>query len=207
LKNVVYFTKLDLRSGYHQIRVAKQDAWKTAFKTKQGLFEWLVMSFGLCNAPTNFMRVMNDVFRPFLDDFVIVYLDDILVFKGTWDEHVKHVKQVLDTLQREKLYVKMSKCEFCKTALVYLGHIVGGGQLKIDPSKIEVIVKWPEPKSVTEIRSFLGAVQYWRRFIPKFSFIAAPLHALTNVKNTFQLEGKQQKISTFGRRRSVPHQY
>jgi hypothetical protein len=193
LKNVAYFTKSDLRSGYHQIRVAEQDAWKIAFKTKQGLFEWLVMSFGICNAPTTFMRVMNDVFRPFLDDFVIVYLDDILAFSGTWDEHVRHVKQVLDTLQREKLYVKMSKCEFGKTALVYLDHIVGGGQLQIDPSKIDVIVKWLEPKSVTEIQSFLGAVQYWRRFIPNFSFIAAPLHVLTSVKNTFQWEGKQQK--------------
>jgi hypothetical protein len=97
------------------------------------------------------MRVMNDVFMPFMDDFVIVYLDDILVFSGTWDEHVRHVKQVLDTLQRGNMYVKMSKCEFFNTSLVYLGHIVGGGQLKIDPSKIEVIVKWLEPKSVTEI--------------------------------------------------------
>jgi hypothetical protein len=193
LKNVFYFTKLDLRSGYHQIRVTEHDAWKTDFKTKHGLFEWLVMSFEICNALATFMHVMNDVFRPFLDDFVIVYLDDIIVFSGTWDEHVRHVKKVLDTLQREKLYVKMSKCEFGKTALVYLGHIVGGGQLKIDPSKIDVIVKWPEPKSVTEVRSFLGAVQYWRRFIPNFSFIAAHLHALTSVKNTFQWEGKQQK--------------
>jgi hypothetical protein len=151
------------------------------------------MSFGLCNAPTTFMCVMNDVFRPFIDDFVIVYLDDILVFSGTWDEHVRHVKQVLDTLQREKLYVKLSKCEFGKIALVYLGHIVGGGQLKIDPSKVDVIVNWPEPKSVTKVQSFLGAVQYWRRFIPNFSFISAPLHALTSVKNTFQWEGKKQK--------------
>jgi hypothetical protein len=103
---------------------------------------------------------MNDVFRPFLDEFVIVYLDDILIFSGTWDEHVRHVKQVLDTLKREKLYVKLSKCEFDKIALVYLGHIVGGGQLKIDPSKIDIIVNWSEPKSVIEIRSFLGAVQY-----------------------------------------------
>jgi hypothetical protein len=151
------------------------------------------MSFGLCNALENFMRVMNDVFRPFLDDFVIVYLDDILVFSGTWDEHVRHVKKVLDTLQREKLYVKMSKCEFGKTPLVYLGHIVGGGQLKIDPSKIDVIVNWPEPKSVTKIQSSFGAVQYWRRFIPNFSFIVDPLHALTSVKNTFQWEGKKKK--------------
>jgi hypothetical protein len=151
LKNVVYFTKLDFHSGYHQIRVVEQDAWKTAFKTKQVLFEWLVMTFGICNAPTTFMCVMNEVFRPFLDDFVIVYLAEIIFFSRTWDEHVRHVNQVLDTLQREKLYVKMSKCEFCKTALVYLGHIIRGGQLKIDPSKIDVIVKWPEPKSVTEV--------------------------------------------------------
>jgi hypothetical protein len=151
---------LDLHNGYRQIRVAEQDAWKIAFKTKQGLFEWLVMSFGLCNALETFICVMNDVFIPFLDDFVIVYLDKIIFFSGTWDEHVRHVKKVLDTLQREKLYVKMSKCEFGKTALVYLGHIMGGGQLNIDPSKIDVIVNWPKPKSVIEIRSFLGTVQY-----------------------------------------------
>jgi hypothetical protein len=98
LKNVVYFTKLDLRIGYHQIQVTEQDAWNTAFKTKQGLFEWLIMSFGICNALTTFMHVMNDVFRPSLDDFVIVYLDDMIVFRGAWDEHVRHVKKVLDTL-------------------------------------------------------------------------------------------------------------
>jgi hypothetical protein len=121
---------------------------------------------------------------------VIVYLDNIILFSETWDEHLRHVKKELDTLKREKLYVKMSKCEFGKTAVVYLGHIVGGGQLKIYPSKIEVIVKWPKPKSVTEVRSFLGAVQYWRRFIPNFSFIEGPLHALTSMKNTFQWEGK-----------------
>jgi hypothetical protein len=143
------------------------------------------MLFVLCNAPTTFMHVMNDAFMPFIDDFVIVYLDNILIFSETWDEHVRHVNKVLDTLQREKLYVKLSKCEFGKTAPVYLGHIVGGGQLKIDPSKIDVIVNWHEPKSVNEIRSFLGVVQYWRRFISNFSFIASPLHALTSVKNTF----------------------
>jgi hypothetical protein len=109
------------------------------------------MPFGLCNALATFMLVMNEVFRPFLDDFVIVYLDEIHVFSGTWDEHMRHVKQVLDTLKRENMYVKMSKFEFGKSALVYLGHIVGGGQLNIDLSKIEVIVKWPEPKSVTKV--------------------------------------------------------
>ena len=132
--------------------------WKIAFKTKQGLFEWMVMPFRLCNVPATFMRVMNDLFRPFIDEFVLVYLDDILVFSKNWNEHVCHVKKVLDVLKKEKLYVKLSKCEFVKTSLVYLSHIVGRGQSKIDPSKVEAIVNWPKPTSVTEVRSVLGAV-------------------------------------------------
>ena len=151
------------------------------------------MPFGLTNAPATFMRVMNDVVRPFIDDFVIVYLDDIIVFNKTWEEHSKHVKQTLDVLKKENLYVKLSKCEFGKTSLNYLGHIVGGGELKIDPSKVEVIVNWPKPKSATEVRSFLGAAQYWRKFIANFSLIAAPLHALTGLNKVFHWGGKQQK--------------
>jgi hypothetical protein len=185
LKDAKYFTKLDLRSGYHQIRIVEGDTWKTAFKTKQGLFECMVMPFVLCNAPATFMRVMNDVLGPFLDD--------ILIFRKSREENVKHVKQVLDVLRKEKLFLKLSKCEFGKTSLIYLGHIVGGGELKIDPSKVKFILEWPKPSNVTEVRSFLGAAQYWRKFIANFSSIAAPLHAMTSVKQVFQWGGKKHK--------------
>lgn len=171
LKGAKDFTKRELRSGYHQIRIAEGDIWKTTFKTKQGLFEWLVISFGLCNAPSTFMCVMNDELRLFLDEFFIVYLDDILIFIKSYDEHVMHVRKLLYVLKKEQLYLKMSKCKFGKTSLVYLGHIVGGGELKIDLSKVYVIVNCSRPKKVTEVRSFLGAAQYWRKFIVNFSLI------------------------------------
>jgi hypothetical protein len=145
----------------------------------------MVMPFGLCNAPATFMRVMNDVLGPFLDD--------ILIFRKSREENVKHVKQVLDVLRKENLFLKLSKCEFGKTSLIYLGHIVGGGELKIDPSKVKFILEWPKPSNVTEVRSFLGAAQYWRKFIANFSSIAAPLHAMTSVKQVFQWGGKKHK--------------
>ena len=124
-----------MRCGYHQVRIAKEDIWKTSFKTRKGLYEWLVMQFGLTNAPATFMRVMNDVLRTFLDDFFIVYLDNILIFKKSREGHVIHVNKVIDVLRKEKLFLKMSKWEFGKTSLVYLRHIVGGDLLKIYPSK------------------------------------------------------------------------
>jgi hypothetical protein len=193
LKNVVYFTKLDLRSGYHHIIIAEGNIWKTSFKTKQGLFEWVVMPFGLCNAPTTFMRVMNDVFQPYIDDFFIVYLDDILIFSRRWEYHIKHIKIVFDLLKKDKLYIKLSKCEFGKTSLVCLGYIVGNGHLNIDPTKVEVIIKWPNPTTTIEVRIFLVVVEYWRKFIAELSYIATPLHELTSIKQNFQWGGKQQK--------------
>lgn len=133
---------------------------------------------------------MNDLFRPFIDELVLIYLDDILIFSKSCNEHVCHVKKVLDVLKNEKLYVKLSKCEFGKTSLVYLGHIVGHGQLKIDHSKVDAIVNLPKPTSVTDFCSFLVAVQYWRRFISNFSNIETPLQTLTSGKKLFQWGGK-----------------
>jgi len=126
------------------------------------------MPFGLTNALATFMRIMNDVLIPFIDDFVIVYLDDILVFSKKWEEHLSHVKQNLDVLKKENLYVKLSKCEFGKTYLNYLGYIAGGGELKIDSCNVEVNVNWPKPKSAMEVRSFLGVAQYWRKLLLTF---------------------------------------
>ena len=153
------------------------------------------MPFGLCNAPETFMCVMDSVLCPFLDEFVIVYLDDILIFSKTREEHVLHVNRVLDFLKKEKLFLKISKCEFKNTYLVYLGHIVGGGELRIDPYKVEAIVNWPTPKTVTEVRTFLGVAQYWRKFIANFSAITTPMHAVTSVKKGFQWGGKKRKLS------------
>ena len=124
---------------------------------------------------------------------MIVYLDEILIFSKTREYHVLHVNRVLDILKKEKLFLKMLKCEFGKTSLVYLGHIVGGGELRMDPYKLEAIVNFPTPKTVTEVRIFLGAAQYWRNFIANFSSIAAPMHVVKSVKKGFQWGGKQHK--------------
>jgi hypothetical protein len=160
LKNVVYFTKVDLISGYHHIKIVESDIWETVVKTKQGLFEWLVMSFGLCNALVTFMREMNDLFKPYIDEFFILYLDDILIFSRIWEDHIMHVKIVFEILNKEKLYINFSKCEFGKPYLVYLGYIVGNGLLNIDPTKVDVIVKWLNPTTTMEVRSLLGEIQY-----------------------------------------------
>jgi hypothetical protein len=128
---------------------------------------------------------MNEVFRPFIDDFVMLYLDSILIYSFIWKDNIMHVKKVLDVLKREKLCVNMSKCEFIKTSLVYLAYVVGVGQLKVDLSKAEVVFNWPKLKIVIDIRIFLGTIQYWRKFIANLSYITSPLHALTSVKYVF----------------------
>ena len=157
---------------------------KTTFRTMYGHYEFLAMSFGLTNAPAAFMDLMNQVFRPFLDRFVIVFIDDILVYSKSEDEHAKHLRFVLQTLRDHRLYAKFSKCEFWLEQVAFLGHVVSKDGIQVDPKKIEAVADWPRPTTVIEIRSFLGLAGYYRRFVKDFSKIAAPLTRLTqkNVK-------------------------
>ena len=168
-------TKVDLKSGYHQIRMKDGDEWKTAFKTKYGLYEWMVMPFGLTNAPSTFMRLMNHVLREFLGKFVVVYFDDILIYSKTLDEHTMHVRLVLEVLRKEQLYANLKKCTFCIDRLLFLGFIVSSKGVEVDTEKVKAIQEWPTPKSVTEVRSFHGLASFYRRFVKDFSSIAAPL--------------------------------
>lgn len=169
------FTKLDLKSGYYQIRLRPGDEWKTAFKTREGLYEWLVMPFGLSNAPSTFMRVMNQLFRPFIGKFVVVYFDDILIYSATFGEHVNHVRQVLTVLRQDSLYAAMKKCVFMVPKVLFLGYVVSGEGIQVDESKVAAVRQWPSPTTITEVRSFHGLASFYRRFIPNFSSIMAPV--------------------------------
>ncbi|KAJ9505720.1 hypothetical protein QJQ45_006415 [Haematococcus lacustris] len=174
------FSSLDLQSGYHQIRITEADRPKTAFLTPMGQFQFKVLCFGLTNAPATFQRVMNNVFRPLINKSVLVYIDDILVMSNTAEEHVRHLKEVLELMRQHKLYAKRSKCEFNKTELAFLGHIVGEHGIAVDPAKVKVVREWHVPRNLKDLQAFLGLANYFRRFIPNFSAIAAPLTDLTS---------------------------
>ncbi|CAA0831250.1 Uncharacterized mitochondrial protein AtMg00860, partial [Striga hermonthica] len=179
LRGASVFSKIDLHSGYHQLKIRESDISKTAFRNRYGHYVFVVMPFGLSNAPAIFMDLMNRVFHPFLDQFVIVFIDDILVYSRDIDQHKEYLRIVLETLRREKLYAKFSKCEFWLNRVAFLGHIVIARGIEVDPSKIEAVSKWDTPRSATDFRSFLGLAGYYRRFIEGFSKIAQPLTNLT----------------------------
>ncbi|GJS10429.1 putative reverse transcriptase domain-containing protein [Tanacetum coccineum] len=183
LQGSQFFSKIDLRSGYHQLRVHEDDIPKTAFKTRYGHFEFTVIPFGLTNAPAIFMDLINRVCRPYLDKFVIVFIDDILIYSKTQEEHVEHLRLVLELLKKEKLYAKFSKCEFWLREVQFLGHVINDNGIHVDPSKIEVVKNWKAPRTPTKVRSFLGLVGYYSRFIEDFSKIAKSLTILTQKGN------------------------
>ena len=192
LQGAKYFSKIDLRSGYHQVRIHPDDVNKTAFRTRYGHYEFLVLPFGLTNAPATFMHLMQSIFEPHLDSFVIVFLDDILIFSKTIEDHKQHVRKVLELLRANQLYAKESKCEFFQSSISFLGHVVGQHGISMEKDKVKAVIEWPIPTTVPAIRSFLGLAGYYRRFVKDFSRIASPLTDLLQTDVKFHWGSAQQ---------------
>jgi hypothetical protein len=180
------FSKIDLRLGYHQMKIRPSDIPKTAFSTRYGLYEFTVMSFGLTNAPPYFMNLMNKVFMDYLNRFVVVFIDDILIYSQNDSDHDEHLRMVLQNLRDNQLYAKFTKCEFWLDDVPFLGHIISKGGISVDPAKVTTIVGWKIPSTVFEVRSFLGLTGYYRRFIEGFSKIAKPMTSLLEKGKEFK---------------------
>jgi hypothetical protein len=193
MRGAKVFSKIDLRSGYHKLKIRTEDIPKTAFTTRYGLYEFLVMSFGLTNAPAYFMKLMNKVFMEYLDQFVVVVIDDILVYYQNEEAHEDHLRLVLQKLHNNQLYAKFSKCDFWLKEVAFLGHIITNGGIKVHPGKISEILNWKQPTDVSKIRSFLGLSGYYRRFIKGFSKIVKPLTSLLEKGKEFKWDEACQK--------------
>jgi hypothetical protein len=180
------FSKINLRSGYHQLKVRECDIPKTAFVSRYGFYEFTVMSFGLTNAPAYFIYMMNKVFMEYLDKFIVVFIDDILVYLRNEEEHEGHLRLVLQKLRDHKLYAKLSKCEVWLKQVAFLGHVVLKEGISMDPSKVQDVLSWKAPTSVSDIRSFLGLVGYYQRFIEEFSRISKPMTELLEKDKEFK---------------------
>jgi hypothetical protein len=189
LCGAVIFSKIDLHSGYHQIRMKIGDEWKTAFKTKFGLYEWLVVPFGLTNAPSTFLHFNESCF----ESIVVVYFDNILIYSKSFDEHIDHIRQVFAVLRAENLYGNIAKCTFCADRVVFLGFVVTAKGIRVDEEKIKAIKDWPTPKNVSQVRSFHGLAGFYRRFVKDFSIIAAPLNNLTKKDVPFKWGDEQDQ--------------
>jgi hypothetical protein len=185
MKGASVFSKIDLRSGYHQLKIWESDIPKTAFHARYELYEYTVMSFGLTNAPTYFMYLMNKVFMEYLDKFVVVFIDDILIFSKMEEKHKKHLRMVLEKLRSNQLYTKFSKCEFWLMKVTFLGHVISAGGISVDPSKVRDVLNWMPPTNAVEIRSFLGLAGYYRRFLKDFSKIVKPMTRLLEKNKDF----------------------
>ena len=195
LQGAKFFTKIDLRQGYHQIRIKQDDVEKTAFRTRYGHYEYTVLPFGLTNAPATFMGLMNEVFRPLLDKSVVVYLDDILIYSRSWEDHKRHIAEVLERLREHKLYAKVSKCEFGKVEVEFLGHIVTQSGVKVDAKKVEAVRSWPLPQNIHDLRAFLGLSNYYRRFVQNYSKLTLPLTRM--LKKGMAVEMGEVEVEAF----------
>jgi hypothetical protein len=206
MRGAKVFSKIDLRSGYHQLKIRMEDIPKTALTSRYGLYEFTVMSFGLTNAPAYFMYLMNKVFMEYLDKIVVVFIDDILVFFRSEEEHEQHLRLVLQKLREHQLYAKFSKCAFWLKEVSFLGQIITDGGIAVDPSKVRDVLNWSPPKNVPEIRSFLGLAGYYRRFIEGFSKIVKPLTTLLEKGKDFKWDEKcQASFEELKKRLTIAH--
>jgi hypothetical protein len=186
MRGVKVFLKVDLRSGYHQLNIRLEDVPKTTFTTRYGLYEFLVMSFGLTNAPAYFINLMNKVFLEYLDKFVVMFIDDILVYSQDEETHEEHLRLVLQKLRDNHLYAKFLKCDFWLKEVAFLGHIITDGGIKVDLCKINDILNWKQPKDVSKFISFLGLAGYYKRFDEGFSKLVKPLTSLLEKVKEFK---------------------
>uniref|UniRef100_A0A8C2C1P2 ribonuclease H n=1 Tax=Cyprinus carpio TaxID=7962 RepID=A0A8C2C1P2_CYPCA len=196
LNQARFYTKLDLRNAYNLLRIRAGDEWKTAFSTTSGHYEYLVMPFGLANSPSVFQSFMNDVFRDMLNKWVMVYIDDILIYSNTMEEHVRHVRSVLNRLIQHQLYAKAEKCEFHQTSISFLGYVISQQGVAMEDKKVSAVLEWPLPQTVKELQRFLGFANFYRRFIRNFSTIASPLTTMTK-RHTTRLSWSTESRQAF----------
>jgi len=193
LRRAKYFTKLDIRWGFNNVRIKPGDEWKAAFRTNRGLFEPLVMFFGMTNSPTTFQTMINNIFRTLIaEGIVVVYLDDILIFTETEEEHEQAVRRVLEVLAEHKLFLHPEKCEFHRKWIEYLGLVISENKVEIDPVKVAGVRDWPTPENRTNVQAFIGFVNFYYRFIQDFSTIARPLFDLTRSDKAWNWDTKEQ---------------